>query len=186
MKLEKLSLGLAIPLVVGLAAGCSHRKTPDVTASVRMALDGAGLNNVTVSDNRDRGVVTLGGQVASDADKTRAESVAEPAAAGQVVADQIQVIPPNAENEAKTVNSDLDAGIKKNVDAELVRNRLNHAVKVDVKNGVVTLKGDVSSSAVRTRAEKIASSVPNVTQVVNEIDIKHHRATSTPGRRSAG
>ena len=185
MRLQKLSLGLTILLVMGLVTGCSHTaKSPDVTASTRMALDGAGFKDVTVSDNRDKGVVTLGGHVASYADKAQAESLAKGAAAGQVVADQIEVTPPNAGNEAKTVNSDLDAGIKQNVDAELVRHRLNKAVKVDVKNGVVTLKGDVNSPAVRSRAEKIASAVPNVTQVVNEIDIKNHKATSTRGRHS--
>jgi len=187
MKLQRLSLGLTVLLVVGLVTGCSHNtKSPDVTASIRMALDGAGLKDVTVSDDRDKGVVTLGGHVASDADKTQAESLAKSGAAGQVVADQIEVAPPNAGSEANTVNSDLDAGIKKNVDAELVKHRLNNAVRVDVKNGVVTLKGDVNSPAVRSQVEKIASSVPNVTQVVNEIDIRNRKATSTRGRHSAG
>jgi len=186
MKVQKLSLGLTILLVMGLAAGCSHNtKSPDVTASIRMALDGAGLKDVTVSDDRDKGVVTLGGHVASDADKTQAESLAKSDAGGQVVADQIEVTPPNAGNEADTINSDLDAGIKKNLHAELVKHRLNKAVRVDVKNGVVTLKGDVSSPAVRSQAEKIASSVPNVAQVVNEIDVKNRKATSSRGRNSA-
>ena len=36
-------------------------------------------------------------------------------ARGQVVANQIAVIPPSAESDAKAVNSDLDKGMEKNV-----------------------------------------------------------------------
>jgi hypothetical protein len=49
------------------------------------------------------------------------------------------VTPPGVEGEAKAVNSDLDAGIEKNLDAALITNRVNKGVKFDVKNGVVTL-----------------------------------------------
>jgi osmotically-inducible protein OsmY len=51
-------------------------------------------------------------------------------------------------------------------------------VKYDVKNRVVVLKGDVDSQARRAEAAKVASSVPNVGQVVNEIQIKNQKATS--------
>jgi osmotically-inducible protein OsmY len=57
--------------------------------------------------------------------------------------------------------------------------RLEKGVKYDVKNGVVTLKGDVNSENKRARAEKIASAVPNVQQVVNELEVKDQKATST-------
>jgi len=57
--------------------------------------------------------------------------------------------------------------------------RLEKGVKYDVKNGVVTLKGDVSSENKRARAEKIASAVPNVQQVVNELEVIDQKATST-------
>jgi len=44
-------------------------------------------------------------------------------------------------------------------------------------NHVVTLTGEVDAQATRTLAEKIASSVPNVQQVVNELQIKTQKAT---------
>jgi hypothetical protein len=47
--------------------------------------------------------------------------VARSLAGTQVVADQIAVIPTGAEKEAKAVNSDLDAGIEKNMDAALIQ-----------------------------------------------------------------
>jgi hyperosmotically inducible protein len=85
--------------------------------------------------------VTLGGQVASENDKSQAESIAKSLADAQVVADQIAVIPVGAEKEAKVVNSDLDQGIEKNLDAALIQNKLHKSVKYEVKNRVVTLTG---------------------------------------------
>jgi osmotically-inducible protein OsmY len=95
------------------------------------------------------------------------------------VSNQIGVIPPAAESEAKTVNSDLDKGIEKNLDAALIQHRLNKGVKYDVKNGVVTLTGEVNSQARRAHVQEIASAVPNVKQVVNELQVKNQKATSS-------
>jgi len=51
-------------------------------------------------------------------------------------------------------------------------------VKYEVKNGVVTPKGDVDSQRQRTQAERVAAAIPNVQQVVNEIRVKNQKATS--------
>ena len=126
-----------------------------------------------------KGVVTLGGHVAADADKSKAESIAKSIATGQVVANQIAVIPPGAESDAKAVNSDLDKGIEHNLDAALIQNGLQKSVKYDVKNRMVTLTGEVDSQSKRAEAEKVASSVPNVQQVVNNLQIKNQKATSS-------
>jgi osmotically-inducible protein OsmY len=88
-------------------------------------------------------------------------------------------VPPGNESAAKTVNSDIDKAIDKNLDAALVENRLNKTVKYSVKNGVVTLTGDVDSQAIRSEAAHVAASVPNVAQVVNELEVRHSRATSS-------
>jgi len=95
------------------------------------------------------------------------------------VSNQLAVIPPAAESEAKTVNSDLDKGIEKNLDAALIQHRLNKNIKYDVKNGVVTLTGDVNSQSRRAQVEKVASAVPNVQQVVNELQVREQTATSS-------
>jgi len=167
-------------LLVGTLAGCSGTtKSPDVSDSVRKSLDQAGLQDVSVSQDRDKGVVTLGGHVPSDGDKSQAESIAKSIAGGQVVSNQIAVLPPAAESEAKAVTSDLDSGIEKNLDAALIQNRLKKGVKYDVKNGVVTLTGEVNSQARRAQVEKTASAVPNVQQVVNELQVKNQKATSS-------
>jgi hyperosmotically inducible periplasmic protein len=171
-------------MVVGTFAGCSttSTKSPDVSDSIRASLDQANLKDVSVSQDRDKGVVTLGGHVAAEGDKSQAESIAKSIAGGQVVSNQIAVIPPGA-SDAKAVNSDLDKGIEKNLDAALIQNRLHKNVKYDVKNSVVTLTGEVTSQSQRGQAEKVAFAVPNVKQVVNELQVKNQKASSSKGER---
>ncbi len=178
MKTVKLFLML---LAIGIMVGCTAAptKSPDVSDSIRKSLDQAGLKNVSVSQDRDKGVVTLGGQVASDNEKAQAESVAKSLAGAQVVANQIAVIPVGGEKDAKVVNADLDKGIEQNLDAALIQNKLHEHVKYEVKSGVVTLTGEVNSEAKRTLVEKVATGVPNVRQVVNDLQVKNQKASSS-------
>ena len=181
MQKLRLSVAMVALLAVGILAGCSQTatKSPDVSDSIRKSLDEAGFKSVSVSEDRDKGVVTLGGQVASETDKSQAESLAKSLAGAQVVANQIAVIPVGAEKEAKAVNSDLDQGIEKNLDAALIHNKMHDSVKYEVKNGVVTLTGEVNSENKRDRAEKVATNVPNVKQVVNNLQVKNQKASSS-------
>ncbi|MFZ3369441.1 MAG: BON domain-containing protein [Candidatus Sulfotelmatobacter sp.] len=181
MKKLRLSVAMVALLAVGILAGCSQTatKSPDVSDSIRKSLDQAGLKNVSVSQDRDKGIVTLGGQVASDNEKSQAESVAKSLVGTQVVADQIAVIPVGGEKDAKAVNSDLDKGIEQNLDAALIQNKLHEHVKYEVKSGVVTLTGEVNSENKRALAEKVATGVPNVQQVVNDLQVKNQKATSS-------
>lgn len=167
-------------LVVGALAGCSETstKSADVSDDIRNSLDHARLKDVSVTQDRDKGVVTLGGQVAADGDKAQAESIAKSIAGAQVVANEIAVRPPGLERDAKRVTADLDKGIELNLDAALIQNDLHHDVKYDVTTGVVTLTGEVNSERKRAQAEHVASSVPNVEQVVNELQVKDQKATS--------
>ena len=167
-------------VAAGLLAGCSQTtKAPDVSSDVRKALDQAGLKNVSVQQDRDKGVVTLGGHVAGDADKTQAENIARSAAGAQVVSDQIAVIPVGDESNARTMNSDLDKGIEQNLDAALIQSKLRDGVEFAVKNHVVTLTGQVNSQSKRRAVESVAAAVPNVQQVVNELQVKNQKATSS-------
>jgi hyperosmotically inducible periplasmic protein len=180
MRKIRLSVAMLSLLAAGTLAGCSGTSTsPDVSDSIRKSLDQAGFKDVSVSQDRDKGIVTLGGQVVSDGDKAHAETLAKSLAGSQVVADQIAVIPPGLEKDAKAVNSDLDEGIKKNLDAALIKSNLHKSVKYEVKSGVVTLTGDVNSENKRARAEKVATGVPNVQQVVNNLQIKDQKASSS-------
>jgi hyperosmotically inducible protein len=181
MKRLRLSVTVLALLAVGALAGCSGTaaKSPDVSDNIRKSLDQAGLKDVSVGQDRDKGIVTLGGQVGSENDKSQAESLAKSFAGAQVVANQIAVVPVGVEKEAKAVNSDLDKGIEKNLDAALIQNRLHDNVKFDVKNAVVTLTGEVNSQSKREHAETVATRVPNVKQVVNDLQVKNQKASSS-------
>jgi hyperosmotically inducible protein len=180
MRSLKLFCSMAAFTMIGSLAACSDTpKSPDVASNIRTSLDQAGLKDVSVSQDRDKGVVTLTGTTASDVDKSQAESIAKSLAGSQVVSDQIAVRPTGNESMAKKVDSDLDAGIEKNLDAVLVRHKLDSTVKYDVKNGVVTLTGKVNSQSKRGMVEQLATSVPNVKQVVNELQVKNQKASST-------
>jgi osmotically-inducible protein OsmY len=180
MKTHQVYLTVIALAAFGIAAGCSTvAKSADVSVSVRASLDQAGFKDVSATQDRDKGVVTLGGHVTNDADKSQAQSIVQNIAAGQVVSNQIAVVPVDAESDAKAINSDLDKGIEKNLDAALIDARLHDHVKYAVKNHVVTLTGDVGSGEDRRQAEQIATSVPNVQQVVNELQVKKQKATSS-------
>jgi osmotically-inducible protein OsmY len=181
MKTFKTCLSLLALAVVGTLVGCStaSTKAPSVSDSMRTSLDQAGFKDVSIIQDRDKGIVTLGGHVARDGDKAQAESIARSIAGTQVVANQIAVIPPGGERAARAVNSDLDKGIESNLDAALIAAKLHKSVNYAVKSQVVTLTGEVDSQSKRARAEQVASTVPNVQQVVNELQVKGQKASSS-------
>jgi hyperosmotically inducible protein len=150
-----------------------------VADGIRTSLKQAGYKDVSVSQDRDKGVVTLTGHVSTDNEKAQAEQVAKSMAVGQVVADEIIVLPVGSESAAKAVNSDVDAAIGKLLDAALIQNNLHDIVKYSVKNGVVTMTGDVISQADRVTTQNLAAAIPNVQQVVNELQVKNQKATGT-------
>jgi hyperosmotically inducible periplasmic protein len=177
--MKAVAIGLLV-FVISVGLACSNRQqAPDVTSDIRHALDQAGLKDVRVSQDRVKAVVSLTGDVAADADKSRAETIAHSIAGDQVVSNEIGVRPNGDQGTARKVDSDLDSAVDKNLDAMLVQHRLKDNVRYDVKNGVVTLKGNVASEAQRTSVEKLAKNVPNVKEVVNELDVKTQRATAS-------
>jgi hyperosmotically inducible periplasmic protein len=182
MKTLKLFFSLLTLLAIGATLGCSgaSARSPDVSDNIRNSLDQAGFKNVSVHQDRDKGIVTLGGNVASENDKSQAESLAKSLAGAQVVANEIAVVPVGVETDAKSVNSDLDKGIEENLDAALIQNKMHENVRYQVKSGVVTLSGDVNSQSKRDNAATVATNVPNVKQVVNDLQVKDQKASSSP------
>jgi hyperosmotically inducible periplasmic protein len=180
MKIKQLYRTILTLAFLSILAGCAgtSAKSPDVSKSVRDSLDQAGLQAVKVSQDRDLGVITLTGQVPSEDQKSQAESIARAISAPQVVANQVTVAPPGAESDAKKINSDLDGGIEKDLDAALIQHGMK-TIKYDVSQGVVKLTGDVNSQSRRAEAQRVASGVPNVKQVVNELQVKSQKASAT-------
>jgi hyperosmotically inducible protein len=159
-------------------AGCEKASHPDEKSAVTNSLNSNNLSAVDVSQDRDKGVITLTGDLASQDMKNQAETLAKQAAPDYTVADEIGVRPPQA-GEAASVASNLDSAIEDNFKAELkAHNNLNdQSIRCSAKNGTLVLKGTVKTTAQKREAEKLAKHVPNVQQVVNEIEVK-------PGKHS--
>jgi osmotically-inducible protein OsmY len=169
-----LPIAAAVMLVV--AIGCSSNKasTPDIKDRVAKSLGDAGFKDLNVSSDNDKQLVTIKGDVKTQEEKERAEDVAKGAAGGWVVANEIGVRPEGVESAANKIDSNVDSAIEKDFKAVLIANRLDDQhIRYDAKNGVLTLKGDVDTAAQRQEAEKLAATVPNVQQVVNELDVKN-------------
>ncbi len=106
---------LAGALVV---SGCNNKSAhPDEKAAVTNALSNNSLSDVSVSQDQDKGVMTLTGDVASADQKSQAEALAKQAAPDYSVANEIGVRPTGAEGQAKAVDSNLDSAIEDNYKA---------------------------------------------------------------------
>ena len=172
-----------ICLVGALAVGGCNRANdaaPDVTDRIEKSLHDANLDEVSVDQDRAKGVVTLKGDVASDAEKQQAEAIAKAAAPRDVIANEIRVLPAGMEGRANDVADDVDAAIDNNLDAEFTKADIR-GVKHTVETQVVTLTGEVATDAARARIEKLAAGVPNVKQVVNKLEVRdqNRKATTT-------
>ena len=156
-----------------LTVACTQRAN-DVSYkdSVKKALEQAELKDVTVDEDRDKNTITLGGKLHSENAKQQAGEIAQAAAGTRVIANEISVQPVGFESEAKKIGSNVDDAIEKNYKAALISKGLDKQ-RIDFKanNGVLTLKGKVKSPEQRQQAEQVAANVPNVAQVVNQIEV---------------
>jgi len=166
-------LTLSFSLLLLLATGCSQRRDQSsYKDEVSRALEQADLKGVSVAEDRDKNTITLSGTLHSEDAKNQAGQIAESSAPGRIVANEISVEPVGKESQARKIESNVDDGIEKNYKAALIANGLDtQNIHFDSKNGVITLKGKVKTSTERHKAEQVASSVPNVAQVINEIQV---------------
>lgn len=190
MRIRNIAVLLA-SLLLAACLACS-RSNPNLPSAaeikdrVSKALDTAGYKDLKVDVNRDKQLVTLNGDVKTDSDKQRAEQIARDSASGFVVSDEVSVRPQGDASDARKIDSNLDTAIEHDFKAEIVANRLEKEhIRYDAKNGVLTLKGKVRNAPLRDKIEQLAAKVPNVRQVVNEIDITGPQPAKTrPGSGS--
>ena len=167
-----LLFSLAISLVLPGSA-CSKQPSASYKNSVQAALEQAELKDVKVSEDADKNTITLTGALHTDDAKQRAADIAKANAGERIVVNEVTVEPVGAESEAKGVASNLDDGIEDNYKAALISKGLDkEGIRFDAKNGVLTLKGSVKSQGQRKEAQQLAQAVPNVQQVLNQIDVK--------------
>jgi hyperosmotically inducible periplasmic protein len=175
-------LGSATLLVGALAiAGChNHADHPDEKSAVTNSLNSNNLGSISVSQDRDKGLMTLTGDVSSDDQKSQAENLAKQAAPDYTIADEIGVRPAGDQSQAGAVASKLDDGIEDNFKAEIKahKNLDDQSIHVKSKNGTLVLTGSVKTAQQKSEAERLAKKTPNVQQVVNELEVK-------PGKHSS-
>jgi hyperosmotically inducible protein len=168
-------LGPAALLVGALAiAGCHNEPAhPDEKSAVTNSLNSNNLSAVSVSQERDKGVMTLTGNLGSDDLKSQAENLAKQAAPDYTIADEIGVRPVGEQSQAGAVASNLDSAIEDNFKASIKAHKnLDDQSIQYAKNGTLVLKGTVKTAAQKREAADLAKHVPNVQQVVNEIEVK--------------
>lgn len=90
--LRDLGLAVVATLVAcGFTAACQSGSHPDDKQAVYSALTSHDLASVMVEQNRDKGVMKLSGIVGSADSKNRAEQVAQQAAPGYTIDNEVQV-----------------------------------------------------------------------------------------------
>jgi hyperosmotically inducible periplasmic protein len=171
---------VAFAAVLVLAACNNNPQHPDVKDAVDTAMTRNNLGVVKVSQDRDKGVLTLSGDVESPDQKSQAESVAKEAAPGYTVANEIGVRPVGAESQAKSVDSNLDDGIENNYKAAIKahKNLDDQSIDYSAKNGTLMLKGSVKTAAQKKEAAMLAKNTPNVKEVVDEIEVKPSKSST--------
>lgn len=131
------------------------------------------LKDVSVDEDVNKNTITLHGTLHSEDAKEQAANVAQASAGPRIIVNEIGVEPVGSESQAKDVASNKDDAIEKNYNAALISARLDkQGVKADAKNGVLTLKGHVKTQQQKRTAEQLASNVPNVEQVVDQIAVR--------------
>lgn len=161
MKAFRLVSMLALILALGVATtSCKKVKDADVQAAAQTALAAnPDLSNVSVAVLSQ--VATLSGTVKDDAAKAYAESTVVAVKNVKSVVNNVKVVPPAPDFTA--IDAALNAGL---VDA-----LKDHAkVKAEVKDGVVTLTGEIRKKDLPTLMQKVNALNPQ--QVVNNITVK--------------
>ena len=171
--MRKTSVALAVVLLFALVvAGCARNDTTITTkVKAKMALDDAVRGQQIEVTTKDR-VVTLTGNIDSEAAKEKALEIARSTEGVEGVSDMISVRTVAGTGEAPDSDRRLgvkidDAGITMRVKSQLLDDPNVKGLKIDVdtREGVVYLTGDVRSDAERNRAISIARATEGVRDV---------------------
>jgi hyperosmotically inducible periplasmic protein len=167
MKLSIIAISAA--LVIALA-GCERRSTSDatITSALKNKLAADPTTNAAKIDvDTSNGVVTLSGQVPTTAEKSEAERLARNTQGVTQVVNNISVERGESANGGPLGDTGILAGIKSQFAANGI-----FGTNVDVKNGEVTITGEVENAQEKSRAEEIARKTSGVKSVKNLLTIK--------------
>src|SRR5215470_12143560 len=153
----KLSFIVIVAALVISLAGCERRSASDTTVNTslknKLAADpttSAAKINVDTSN----GVVTLSGTVPTAAEKSEAERIARNTQGVTQVVNNINV----ERGEGAGGGTSSDATILSSIKTQLLTRGII-GTNVDVKNGEVTITGEVDNAQEKAKAEEIARQV---------------------------
>ena len=158
-------------LLGGTLARAADTPDPWITMKTKIALMTA--EDVSTKDlNVDtvKGVVTLHGMVATDAEKVKAEEVAMKVGGVKAVKNLLQVVP----SAKREIVERADAAIKESVESAFKANHriTDSGIKVaSVNKGVVLLSGKTKSLEAHAESVQVAYAVRGVRRVSTEVEV---------------
>ncbi|ALX93295.1 MULTISPECIES: molecular chaperone OsmY [Serratia] len=143
-----------------------------ITAKVKTALvDDKAIKSTDISVETEKGVVTLSGFVATQAQAEKAVDVAGRVEGVKSVSDKLHV----KDQATQSVKSYAgDTATTSELKAKLLADDIvpSRNVKVETTDGVVQLSGEVKTQAQSDRAESIAKAIDGVKSVKNDLAVK--------------
>jgi len=165
----------ALFVTVGVlwAAAVACTRPADTEENVKRALDDAAIQNVEVVVDDAEALVHLSGTVETLADRTRAEEVAHSVVgtSGRVVNDL--TIEDFEDDTPDSPDEQLTAQLDQLIDAD--RTLRERDVNLVVRDGAVTISGEVWTTDERTRAARLIEKAPGVVSVANELRVVRQR-----------
>jgi hyperosmotically inducible periplasmic protein len=155
-------------------ANCERRSVSDsaITAIVKskLAVDNE-TSSAKINVDTKGGVVTLTGAVATQANKEQAERIARNTEGVTRVINNITVETDGEHDGAGADMAASDLTILSKIKTRYVAEGVTGAM-VEVRDGVVTLTGDVENAQIRDRAENIARATSGVKSVNDMIEVR--------------
>jgi hyperosmotically inducible periplasmic protein len=167
MKLSFIALSAALVICL---AGCERRSAGDTTinTAVKNKLAADPTTSATrINVDTSNGVVTLSGKVPTAAEKSEAERIARNTQGVTQVVNNIST----EQGEGGPGGTSNDTAILTSIKAKYLTNGII-GTNVDVKNGEVTITGEVDNAQEKARAEEIARQTSGVKSVKNQLTIK--------------
>ena len=162
MKVHRILLILASAIMLAGAAIAQQRSDAEIRADLQRRI-GPGTGVTVALEN---GIVTLTGTVSNLAQRQSIVNLARRTIGVREVVDRITAVPAQRRSDEEIARSVSEA-LARNLSREEVA-----AITVRVENGVVILTGTLSSSYPKQVAGALASWVPGVIDIRNEIVVR--------------
>lgn len=170
MRVAHTSVAVAFALAFTAGACSSNRDVPDPTSRTKQALTDANIKDVNVDWDKDARVAHLKGSVDTPNERDRAGQVAETAVgtSGKVL-NELTI-----ENLNDKTADDMDGRIRSDLKDAIDRDQVlrDRSINFDVNNAVVTVKGDVRTTAEKNKVSEIVKAAPGVKDFANALEIK--------------